>query len=131
MIEESARGRPFRAWVRPDTRAPIMYVKDAARALVQLQEAPGESITTVVYLVAGPTPDPSAQELADAVTRRLPGASISFEPDPQRQALLDRFLLPLDDANAREQWNWRPAYGLVEMLDDFIGEVRRAAAGPH
>ena len=69
MIEESAQGRPFRAWARPDTRAPVLYYKDAARALVELQQAPAESIRTVVYLVAGPSPDPSAQELADAVAR--------------------------------------------------------------
>ena len=70
VIEESAKGRPFTVWVRPDTPTPVMYYKDAASALVQLAAAPMANIQMGVYVVAGSTP--TAQQIADAVRRRIP-----------------------------------------------------------
>ena len=31
---------------------------------------------------------------------------------------------PLADDNARTEWGWRPVYGLEEMVDDFLQELR-------
>lgn len=31
VIENAAKGNPFTIWVRPETRVPILYFKDAAR----------------------------------------------------------------------------------------------------
>ncbi len=45
----------------------MIYFKDAARALVQLAEAPQQNINMVNYVIAGPTPTPSAGELAELV----------------------------------------------------------------
>ena len=40
------------------------------------------------------------------------------------QALLDKMLKPIVDTNAQREWNWRPEYGLEEMVDDFLLELR-------
>jgi threonine 3-dehydrogenase len=128
MIEECARGNPFTVWVPPEARAPTMYVKDAARAIVELAEAPRERIRTVNYLVAGAAPSASAGELADIVCRRIPGAQIDFRPDPQLAPFIGRALVPLDDSNARREWGWQPEYGQERMVDDFLRELR---AHPH
>ena len=122
-IEESAKGNPFTIWVRPDTRVSIVYFKDAARASIDLAEAPSASIKTVNYLLNGVAPTPSAQELADAVKSRIPTAQIDFEPDQALQAILDKALAPLDDGCARREWDWAPEYDLDRMLDDFIAEL--------
>jgi nucleoside-diphosphate-sugar epimerase len=74
-----------------------------------------------VYVVAGSTP--TAQEIADAVKRRIPTAQITFRPDPELQPLLDKILLPFDDHLARQEWGWQPTYGVDEMLDDFLREL--------
>jgi threonine 3-dehydrogenase len=124
MIEESARGRPFTIWVRPDTRGPVLYFKDAARAAVELAAAPIERIRTVAYLIAGAEPAPNAGELADLVRARLPEARLDFQPDPELQAAFDRALRPLVDRNAREEWGWAPAYDPEPMVDDFLRELR-------
>ncbi len=123
VIEECAQGKPFTIWARPDTRAPILYFKDAARALVVLAEAPAERIEMVNYLLAGASPTPSAGELAEIVRRKVPGARIDFDVDQEFQETLDKYLKPLDDRRAREEWGWRPAYGLEEMVDDFLREL--------
>jgi threonine 3-dehydrogenase len=123
MIEASARGKPFRAVVAPETRCPILYFKDAARALVLLAAAPRAAIQTVVYGLAGVTPLPSAGELAERVRTRLPAAQIAFAPDPALQHLLDEILRPVDDRKAQQEWNWQPVYDLDGLVDDFIAEL--------
>lgn len=128
VIEESARGNPFTVWVTPETRAPVMYFKDAARAIVELAEAPRERIKTVNYLVAGAVPSASAGELADIVRARIPGAQIDFRPDPELAPFIGKTFLPIDDSNARSEWGWRPEYEQERMVDDFLHELR---AHPH
>ncbi len=124
VIEACAKGKPYTIWVRPETAVPLLYFKDAARALVQLGEAPRETIRTVVYLLAGVTPTPTAQGLANVVGAKVPGAEITFVPDPAAQAVLDKLSLPLDDSNARKEWNWQPAYDLEQIVADFLQELR-------
>lgn len=120
VIESCAQGRPFTIWVEPETRVPVMYIKDAAVATVRLAQAPPHRITTVNYLVNGVTPTPSAGELADVVRSRIAGAQIEFKPDPNIQQLIQESLLPLDDRRARQEWGWQPTYDLENLVDDFL-----------
>ena len=127
VIEESARGNPYTVFVRRDTRAPVIYYRDAARAMIKLGEAPIESIVTVNYLIAGVAPTPTAGELADAVQARVPGARIDFKPDPEVQAIMDhrRAISNIDDSNARKEWGWRSEYTLEQVVEEVVAEVRR------
>lgn len=124
VIEESAKGNPYSIYVKPETRCPVMYFKDAARAIVMLGEAPLENIKMVNYVVAGPAPDPSAKELADLVKSRIPDARIDFKPDLELQKILDKILLPVDDSIAKKEWGWIPEYNQERMVDDFLEEMR-------
>jgi threonine 3-dehydrogenase len=124
-IEEPAKGAPFSVWVTPETRCPIIYFKDAARAIVELGAAPADRIKTVNYLIAGVTPIASAGELADLVRAKVPGAQIAFTPDPDLQPILDRLFLPIDDRRAREEWHWAPQYDQERVVDDFLAELQR------
>jgi len=124
MIEESIKGKPFEANVSPDTRPPVMYFKDAARALMQLAKAPRENIKMVNYLVAGVKPAATAQELADIVKSKIPGAQISFKPDKDVQKLLNKLLHPVNDDIAGREWGWKAAYDQEKIVDDFIIEMK-------
>lgn len=123
-IEACAKGEPFTIWVEPRTRIPVIYIKDAARALLLLGQAPREQIKTVNYLLAGVKPVASAGELAGIVRSRIPGAQIEFQPDGELQRLLDNMLRPIDDSNARAEWGWQIAYDQERIVDDFIREIR-------
>ena len=123
MIEAAARGEPFNVWVAPETRIPIMYITEAAAATVLLARAPRENIRMVSYLVDGVKPAPTAGEMAEAVRERLPGAEISFEPDPNIQLLVRGLKRPLDDSRARAEWGWEPTHDLGRMIDDFIAAM--------
>ena len=124
VIEASAKGTPFTIPVLPGTRVPVLYLKDAARALVELAAAPRERIRTAVYLVGGPTPAPSAGELATLVRMRVAGTRIEFRPDPALQRLVDPVARAIADDEARAEWGWQPRYGLEAMIDEFLREMR-------
>ena len=124
VIEECAKGNPFTIWVKPESKLAVMYFKDAARAIVMLREAPLANIKMVNYIIAGATPIASAQELADMVKARIPTAQINFEPDLERQKVVDKLSLPIDDSIARKEWNWKSEYDQGRIVDDFLEEMK-------
>jgi threonine 3-dehydrogenase len=124
VIEECARGNPFAITATPETAVPLMYYKDAARAMIELGQAPLENIQTVNYLVDGVKPTPTAAQLAAEVRRALPGAIIEFKPDEALQQFLNALLKPLDDSRARADWGWQPAYDQAAIVADFLAELR-------
>ena len=124
LIEESVKGRSFVLSMAPDVKHPLLYFKDAAHAMIKLAEAPEAEIKTVNYLLNGVEPLKTAQEMADRVKARLPGARLTFEPDPALTRIYYS-MRPLDDRCAREEWGWHPVYDHERMIDDFIAELRQ------
>jgi threonine 3-dehydrogenase len=122
VIEESAKGKPFSVWVKPEQRASLVYFKDAARATVALADAPVDRIEMVNYLISGTSP--RAADLVDMVRRKVPGAEIDFAVNEEIQAILDEVLRPIDDRFACSEWGWEPTYDLEQMVDDFLRELR-------
>ncbi len=125
VIEECSQGNPFTIWVEPRTKIPVIYYKDAANALLRLAQAPFEDIHTVNYILAGVTPVATAQELADIVRARIPGAQIDFHPDTELQLILDKFLLPVDESKAINEWGWGCEYDQERIVDDFLAQLRQ------
>ena len=121
VIEESAKGKHFSVWVKPEQRASLVYFKDAARATVALAGAPADSIEMVNYLISGTSP--TAADLVDVVRRKVPGAEIDFVVNDEIQAILNDVLRPIDDRFARHEWGWEPTYDLEQMVDDFLREM--------
>lgn len=124
VIEESAQGRPYTIYVKPETRHSILYIKDAARALVDLGRAAPEHIKTINYLLSGIDPPVAAGQLAELVRARIPGAQIDFETDEIAQSALERVDRKLDDSKAQQEWGWKREYGAEEMIDDFLEELK-------
>jgi nucleoside-diphosphate-sugar epimerase len=65
-------------------------------------------------------PTPSAADLANMVRAKVPGASLSFQPDESLQKLIDELARPLDDTKAREEWGWQPTHSAERIVDDFL-----------
>jgi len=118
MIHAAARGRPYACFVRADTRIPFMAMPDAIDALLALRRAPAASLASPVYNVTGFSA--TAGELAGLVGRAFPDARITFAPDPRRQAIVDSWPEDVDDACARRDWGFRPAYDLRRTFDDYL-----------
>lgn len=122
-VEYAIKGLPYVLECDPETRCPVLYFKDAARALLDLSAADPASVPTRIYNVAGISPPFSAIELVEIVRQRIPAAHLSFKPDPVVVELLRELgALGIDDKCARTEWGLRIAYPLDEMVDDFILE---------
>jgi nucleoside-diphosphate-sugar epimerase len=129
VIASSVNDMPYTIYVAPYTRIPVMHVEDAARALFELAQAPLAQIRTVNYIVLGPTPPPTAQELVSAINLKIPTARINFEVNHQLQQII-KAVLPqrFDDRYAREEWGWNYRYDVLNIVDDFLADVKRHAS---
>ncbi len=121
-VEASANGRPYAFKVEPSTATGILYVRDAARSLLDLANADGARLTQRAYNVHGFIV--TARELRDAVLRQIPHAELSFEPDEKVTAFVNSIPRQLDDSLARADWDWQPEHTLDEAIADFVATVR-------
>lgn len=122
MYVDGVRKARYEAFCRPDTQIPLMYMPDGVRALAELGAADRASLTRSTYNIAAFSP--TADEIARSVAAAIEGVKITFAPDPMRQAILDSWPSALDDANARRDWSWRPAFDLAAMTEDLVPRLR-------
>src|SRR6476660_5518480 len=87
MIHAAARGEPYACFVRPDTRIPFMAMPDGVDALLALAAAPRQALHRTAYNVSAF--NPSAEDIRDVVVTAFPEATITWEIDPKRQAIVD------------------------------------------
>lgn len=123
-IEEAARGRPFTIRAEPQTTTAILYVKDAARSMLDISSAAPSTLSRRVYNLNGYLV--TAAGLADGIRRAIAGADISFDPDPVIVNGIRTMPRELDDRLARTDWGWSPRYSLDEAIADFVQCVRMA-----
>jgi threonine 3-dehydrogenase len=118
MLHAAARGEEYKCFVREDTRIPFMTMPEAIGATLQLAAAPRNELTQIVYNIASFSP--SAGDVADLVKDYFPNATITFEPDERRQAIVDSWPEALDCTAAETDWGFKPAYNLEQAFDDYL-----------
>jgi threonine 3-dehydrogenase len=118
MIHAAAKGQPYEAFVRPDTRIPFMAMPDAIDALLQLAGTPRDRLTRTAYNVAAF--NPSAGEIRDVVIGAFPGAAIDWAVDAKRQGILDTWPADVDDSAARRDWGFEPRYDFARACADYL-----------
>ncbi|MCK5585410.1 hypothetical protein KAJ02_05005, partial [Candidatus Bipolaricaulota bacterium] len=121
-VEESAKGPPYSFKVAPATATGVLYVRDAARSLLDLSKGDGHRLTQRAYNVHGFVV--TADELREAILRAVPDAQLSFEPDDEVTTFVNSIPRQLDDSLARRDWDWLPQYSLDEAIANFVATVR-------
>jgi nucleoside-diphosphate-sugar epimerase len=125
-VEKAFFNEPYEIFVEPQIRCPILYFKDAARALALLNSAPPEAIHMICYLIAGIKPMTSAAELETAIRKHFPKARLTYKADPLAMAFHGKNQgLKFEDAVAEKEWGWKPEYSLERMIEDFYAEMRK------
>ena len=127
MIEHAALGKPYECYVSEGAVQPVTCFKDAIRATIMLYDAPKENIKTVCYNLAGVTPAPSAKDLERAIKKFIPGAKITYRPDPVVMEYYNtRKTEVIDDSRARQEWGWEPSNTPLEkVVQNIINEVSK------
>jgi threonine 3-dehydrogenase len=118
MLHAAAMGKPYACFVREDSILPFMAMPDAVSALLQLSDAPRESLKHRVYNVTSFSL--SAAHFREQVIQAFPDAEITFDPDLRRQGIVDSWPAGLDDSAAREDWRWTPEFDRQRAFDDYL-----------
>lgn len=118
MIHFAAQGKPYRCFVRPDVRIPFMVMPDAVRSLIELAEAPLESLTRRVYNVTSFSY--SAADFQKFTESGFPGAEITYQPDLPRQTIVDSWPAEIDDQAARSDWKWLPEFNAEDACQNYL-----------
>ncbi len=118
MIHGAAAGRPYACFVREDTRIPFMTMPEAIDATLRLAEAPERDLRRCVYNLSSFSP--TAGELASMVGEFFPGAEITFQPDEQRQAIVDSWPADVDCSAARADWGYEPRHTLRTAFEEVL-----------
>ncbi|MBA7669419.1 putative epimerase/dehydratase [subsurface metagenome] len=119
---EAIRHGRYTCFVEDRTILPMMYMPDAIKCLMELQEADGSklryrnayNVTSLSF---------SVKELADSIRKQIPDFEVTYEPD-FRQKIADSWPNSIDDTPAREDWGWKPAYTLDAMTEDMLKNLR-------
>jgi threonine 3-dehydrogenase len=118
MIHTAAKGEPYGCFVRPDTRIPFMAMPDGVDALLTLANADRSRLRRTAYNVGAF--NPSAEEIRAVVLESFPGARITWEADRKRQAIVDSWPADVDDAAAREDWDFAPHYDFERAFSEYL-----------
>ncbi|XP_023954705.2 L-threonine 3-dehydrogenase, mitochondrial-like [Bicyclus anynana] len=120
IFHDAIRKGRYECYLKPDTRLPMMHVRDALRALSEFLEAPNEQLNRRVYNVTSMSFTP--EELADRMVKHLPDFQVTYKPD-SRQEIADSFPQVLDDSEARRDWNWKPQVDFDELVKLMVKDV--------
>ncbi|MFS8617863.1 MAG: NAD-dependent epimerase/dehydratase family protein [Solitalea sp.] len=124
IFHEALKTNSYRCFLAENTRLPMMSMPDAIRATIELMEAPRERIRIrSSYNIAGISFTPG--ELAAAIRARLPGFRINYLENDPRQEIADSWPESIDDTEARQDWNWKPAYDMDRLTDAMLKNIRR------
>jgi len=118
MIHSAAQGKGYESFVRPDTKISFMVMPDAVKALLQLSNAPKEKLKKHIYNVQAFSAQ--ADEIAQLVNKVFPDSSISYNPDPNRQKIVDSWPEATDDSDARNDWGWQPDFDLQKSFNEYL-----------
>ncbi|MSP11601.1 MAG: NAD-dependent epimerase/dehydratase family protein [Chloroflexi bacterium] len=118
MLHHAAQDKPYACFVREDTRIPFMAMPDAITALLSLDSAAREKLSSHVYNVGAF--NPSAGEIYGRIRRAFRDAAVTFSPDAKRQAIVDSWPGDVDDSAARADWGWQPAYDFERAFAEYL-----------
>ena len=119
---ESLRTGSYESFLKEGSTLPMIYMPDAIRATVELMEAPYDDIKIrSSYNLACVSFAP--EDVAAVIQKYVPEFKMTYVPD-FRQAIADTWPKSIDDSQARKDWGWEHHYGLEEMAEDMITNLR-------
>lgn len=122
IYHKAVLNEPFTCFLKKNTTLPMIFMEDAVRATIELMETPKENIKTrTSYNIAGTSFSPS--EIAFEISKILPNFKIEYKPD-FRQQIADKWPKSIDDALARNEWNWKSKYNLSTITKIMIEKLR-------
>lgn len=110
--------------VPEDSYMDMLYMPDALNAVVKLMEAdPSKLVHRNSFNITSMSFCP--RELFAAIRKRIPNATFDYNIDPVKAAISASWPNKMDDSCARQEWGWKPEWGLDEMVDDMLAAIAK------
>ena len=123
LFYAAVKGEKFYCPIGEGTYMDMMYMPDALRACIELMEAdPGRLKHRNAFNITAMSLAPEL--LFSEVRKHIPAFETAFRIDPVRQSIAESWPDSLDDTCAREEWGWKPEFGLEQMTADMIAKLR-------
>ncbi len=122
IFHKAVQGEKFTCFLSKDTVLPMMYMPDAIKATLDLMEADKEKLSVhTSYNIQAISFSP--EEIFNEIKKSYPSFTTEYAPD-FRQKIADSWPEVIDDAQARNDWNWEPNYDLKSMVADMLKNLK-------
>ncbi|WP_436515029.1 NAD-dependent epimerase/dehydratase family protein [Ekhidna sp. To15] len=122
IFHKAIAGDSYECFLSEHSMLPMMYMDDAVKATIDLMETNGENIKVrSSYNLAAMSFTP--KEIAEEIKKHYPDFEMSYNPD-FRQKIADSWPGSIDDSAARNNWGWQHSYGLKELVEVMITNLK-------
>ncbi|MDR1733017.1 MAG: NAD-dependent epimerase/dehydratase family protein [Synergistaceae bacterium] len=116
--------KEYRSYIARGSFMDMMYMPDALEAVVQLMEANPQKLKhRNAFNISAMSFDPEG--IAGSIRKVIPDFTLSYDVDPQRQAIADSWPDSLDCSTAREEWGFSPKFDLDAMTRDMLTKLSK------
>ena len=122
IFHEAVKNGHYDCFLSEDSELPMMYMPDAIKSILEIMDAPEENISLrTSYNISGVSFTPKT--LSDAIRKEIPDFTVSYTPD-YRDLIAKSWPSTLDDSLARKDWGWKPDFGLEDLVNDMLVNLR-------
>ena len=122
IFHKAIDGEAYKCFLSEDTMLPMMYMDDAVKATIDLMEADSNDVKVrSSYNLAAMSF--TAKEITEEIQKTFPEFKVDHAPD-FRQKIADSWPDSIDDGHARADWGWEHKFGLKELVDTMISNLK-------
>ncbi|WP_424963141.1 NAD-dependent epimerase/dehydratase family protein [Ekhidna sp.] len=122
IFHKAIAGEKYECFLSEDSMLPMMYMDDAVKATIELMETDEKNVKVrSSYNLAAMSFTP--KEIALEIKKHYPDFEITYQPD-FRQKIADSWPGSIDDSAARNNWGWQHQYGLKELVETMITNLK-------
>ena len=120
---DAIRQGTYECFLSENTSLPMLFMPDAIQGTIDLMEAEQDKISLhSSYNLGGFSVTP--KDIFAEIIKHIPDFSITYKPD-FRQAIADSWPQSIDDSIARRDWGYKMKYGLENMTEIMLKEIRK------
>lgn len=124
IFHEAVKNNHYNCFLKKDTKLPMILMRDALKATIDIMDAPKESIKIrTSYNLASESFSP--EEIAALIKANFNKEfTINYKPD-FRQAIADSWPKVINDSDARKDWNWKPDNDTNKMTEIMYSNIEK------
>jgi len=120
---KAVKNKAYTSFIGEGTKMDMMYMPDALNAIVDLMEADPSKLEhrnafNITAFSAAP------EDFAASIQKFIPEFELSYDVDPERQAIAESWPNQIDPTVAEKEWGFKANYDLDKMTKDMLEKVK-------